>query len=142
MPFSFAKRQHTKRSSLLERNDGCAHPLQKGKKREPLLRVHGSLESIKELYDLRARKDPPRWFRSGTDKFTTPRTAARNSQFLNRVARDKIGQPVATSKIVPIYNADDANTPRMTPRAKISQNCGNKFLQTSSSQRFIARDRE
>lgn len=63
MPFSFAKRQHTKRSSLLERNDGCAHPLQKGKKREPLLWVHGSLESIKELYDLHARKDPPRWFR-------------------------------------------------------------------------------
>ncbi|CAL1675082.1 unnamed protein product [Lasius platythorax] len=60
MPFSFAKRQDTKRSSLLKRNDGCAHPLQKGKKREPLLREHSSLESIKELYDLRARKDPPR----------------------------------------------------------------------------------
>jgi len=77
----------------------------------------------------------------GTDKFTTPRTAARNSQFLNQVARDKIGQPVATSKIVPMYNADDANTPRMTPRAKISQNCGNKFLQTSFPKIYV-KDRE
>lgn len=110
MPFSFAKWQDTKRGSLLERNDGCAHPLQKGKKREPLLREYGSLESIKELYDLHARKDPSTMvIRGGTDKFTQQRTAARNSQFFNQVARDWIRSASCAMRKLYKYTADDAN---------------------------------